>query len=195
MTDKKFDTLLNDLLNKNPTKFIEVFEKAYKNYYSKYGSKEIPNLDIDKLQNQILFDGRHINDYYHSLESVDLWIDKCIDDIRNNLKVISYPLFVHLYLSMIQKGFWNEGLLFKWKLAKEFLLKYEHKFLPFKDEIYSLSLLKDPLNLDDNLLSNYLNNKVHIYIPKTFFDFFIHFLNTNNLILVLDIVNKYMESN
>ena len=35
MTDKKFDTLLNDLLNKNPTKFIEVFEKAYKNYYSK----------------------------------------------------------------------------------------------------------------------------------------------------------------
>ena len=61
-------------------------------------------------------------------------------------------------------------------------------------EIYSLSLLKDPLNLvNDGLLSNYLNNKIHIYIPKTFFDFFIHFLNTNNLILVLDIVNRYFE--
>ncbi len=110
MSDKKFDTMLNDLLNRNPSKFIEVFEKAYKNYYDRYGSKEIPNLDIEKLQNQILFDGRHINDYYYSLDSVDAWIDKCIDDIRNNLKVISYPLYVHLYLSMIQKGYWNEGI-------------------------------------------------------------------------------------
>lgn len=110
MSDKKFDTMLNDLLNRNPAKFIEVFEKAYKNYYDRYGSKEIPNLDIEKLQNQILFDGRHINDYHYSLESVDAWIDKCIDDIRNNLKVISYPLYVHLYLSMIQKGYWVEGI-------------------------------------------------------------------------------------
>ena len=54
-------------------------------------------------------------------------------------------------------------------------------------------MLKEPLNKDDSLITNYLNNKVHIYIPKTFFDFFIHFLNTNNLILVLDIVNKYFE--
>jgi len=73
------------------------------------------------------------------------------------------------------------------------LNKYKNNYLPFADEIYQLYLLKDPINIDDALLSNYLNNKVHIYIPKTFFDFFIHFLNTNNLILVLDIVNKYFE--
>lgn len=38
-----------------------------------------------------------------------------------------------------------------------------------------------------------MKNKIHIYVPKTIFDLFIHFLNTNNLILILDILNKYFE--
>lgn len=138
MNDKKFDALLDDLLEKKPTKFIEVFEKAYKKYYDRYGSKEIPNLDLEKLQNQILFDGRHINDYNYSLESVDAWIDKCIDDIRNNLKVISYPLYVHLYLSMIQKGFWTEGKIGLNKQRSSFRSTNKTIFLSGKRSIYFL---------------------------------------------------------
>jgi len=45
----------------------------------------------------------------------------------------------------------------------------------------------------NHLVSNYLRNKIHIYIPRTIFDFFFHFLNTNNLILIIDILNKYFE--
>ena len=106
MTERKLENILKDILDKNPHKFVEIIENQYKNYREKYGD----NLsDYDKLQTQILFDGRNIKDYSYSLESVDEWIDKCIDDIRNNLNVLSYPLYVHLYLSMIQKNFWSEG--------------------------------------------------------------------------------------
>jgi hypothetical protein len=63
----------------------------------------------------------------------------------------------------------------------------------FKDEVESLRLLKEPLNYNTPILTDYLRNKIHIYAPKTIFDFFIHFLNTNNLILILDILNKYFE--
>lgn len=43
------------------------------------------------------------------------------------------------------------------------------------------------------IVSNYLSNKFHIYAPKTILDFFFHFLNTNNLILILKILDRFFE--
>jgi len=67
------------------------------------------------------------------------------------------------------------------------------KFSSFNNEIENLRLIKEPINYSDPLLSSYMRNKIHLFIPKTIFDFFIHFLNTNNLVLILDILNKYFE--
>ncbi len=67
------------------------------------------------------------------------------------------------------------------------------KFSSFNNELENLRLLKEPINFSDPLISNYMRNKIHVFIPKTVFDFFIHFLNTNNLVLILDILNKYFE--
>jgi hypothetical protein len=78
-------------------------------------------------------------------------------------------------------------------IAKIFFERFNGNFISFKHEIESLMLLKEPLNYNIPILNDYLNNKVHVYAPKTIFDFFIHFLNTNNLILILDILNKYFE--
>jgi hypothetical protein len=75
----------------------------------------------------------------------------------------------------------------------EFFEKFSPRYLSFKDEIENLKLLKEPLNYNSPVLEDYLKNKIHFYAPKTIFDFFIHFLNTNNLILILDILNKYFE--
>jgi hypothetical protein len=82
---------------------------------------------------------------------------------------------------------------YKINVAKIFFERFSCNFISFKYELESLMLLKEPLNYNIPILNDYLNNKVHVYSPKTIFDFFIHFLNTNNLILILDILNKYFE--
>lgn len=70
---------------------------------------------------------------------------------------------------------------------------HSQKYPAFAEEINQLELIKEPFNPSMPIVSDYLKNKVHMYIPRTIFDFFIHFLNTNNLILILDILNKYFE--
>jgi len=79
-------------------------------------------------------------------------------------------------------------------IAKNFLNKFQHKFPAFEKEINAFSLLKEPINNNNPLISNYLENKIHIYVPKTYYQFFFHFLSTNNLILVYNIINKNFEN-
>jgi hypothetical protein len=78
-------------------------------------------------------------------------------------------------------------------LAREFFDRFSPKYVSFADEIEQLGNLKEPLNMNHPILNNYLKNKIHIYVPRTILDFFIHFLNTNNLILIFDILNKFFE--
>jgi transcription initiation factor TFIID subunit 5 len=174
---------------KNPKKFTELIERTTNSFKEKC-NKEIYIKNKDRLR---ILDGSTPSDYFVSLEIVEDWMDKCIDDIRNYVKPFSYPLFVHLYLDLISKDCWGEGKFLNLKLAKRFFEKFSNKYTSFIGELDQLNDLKDPLNMNTPILSNYLKNKVHIYVPRTIFDFFIHFLNTNNLILILDILNKYFE--
>jgi hypothetical protein len=186
--DKILETQLNELMTKNQKKFVELIEKTSNSFKERY------NRDLQFIRNKEIhvLDGSSPNDYYQSLEIIDTWIDKSIDDIRNYIKPISYPLFVYLYLELIQKDHWEEGMIII-NQAKEFFEKFSPQFIVFKEEIETLRFLKEPLNYNLPILEDYLKNKVHFYAPKTIFDFFIHFLNTNNLILILDILNKYFE--
>jgi hypothetical protein len=90
---------------KNNKKFVELIEKATTNFREKY-NKEIYIKNRESLR---ILDGSSPSDFFTSLEIVEDWIEKCIDDIRNYIKPISYPLFVYLYLELILRDFWSEG--------------------------------------------------------------------------------------
>jgi hypothetical protein len=98
------ESQLNELMIKNPKKFIELIERTNCNYKEKY------NRDY-KTKIKIL-DGNNSDDYFNSLDILNNWIDKCIDEIRNHIKQISYPLFVYLYLELINKDLWDEGKIY-----------------------------------------------------------------------------------
>ena len=182
MSDKNIEAQLLELMTKNQRKFAEIIEKSANAFKDRY-NKEIFFKNKDQLQ---ILDGSSFQDYFLSLEMLEEWMEKCIDEIRMYIQPISYPLFVYLYLELILKNMWNE--------AYHFLQKNAPKYPAFKNEISNLALLKPPLNTNTPLISNYLKNKIHIFIPKTTFNFLIHFLNTNHLILILDILNKYFET-
>ena len=186
--ERGLESQLNELMMKNQKKFIELIEKATGNFKEKY-NKEIYSKTKDRLR---ILDGSKPSDYFLSMEFVEDWIDKSIDEVRNHIKQISYPLFVYLYLELILKDLWQDGK-FYLIIAKNFFAKFSGNFTSFKDELAVFELIKEPINFNNPLLSGYLKNKIHLFIPKTVFDFFIHFLNTNNLIIILDILNKYFE--
>ena len=167
------ETGLSELLSKNPKKLQELLDKNYAAFNEKYPKLPLPT-------------SAKIEDYFSSFETVDNWINNCFDDIRNYVKVISYPLYVHLFIDMMLKRLYNE--------SKKFLNKFRHKFPAFENEINSFELLKDPFNKNNSIITNYIENKIHLYIPKTYYQFFFHFLSTNNLILVYNIINKHFES-
>lgn len=177
----KIESQLLDLINTNPNKFTEIMEKATSSFKNIH-KKELILKNKECLQ---LVDGSSTQDYFTSLKSIEDWIQKCIDEISIYIKPICYPLFVYLYLELIVNNHLEE--------AKKFLETNKNKYQAFQSEIDSLSLLKPPLNINNPLVSNYLNNKVHIFIPNETFNFFLHFLNTNRLILVLEILNKHFE--
>lgn len=182
MSDKNIEAQLLELMTKNQRKFTEIIEKSANAFKDRY-NKEI----FFKSKNQLqILDGSSFQDYFLSLEMLEEWMEKCIDEIRMYIQPISYPLFVYLYLELILKNMWSE--------AYHFLQKNAQKYPAFKEEISNLALLKPPLNTNTPFVSNYLKNKIHIFIPKTTFNFLIHFLNTNHLILILDILNKYFET-
>jgi len=83
-----------------------------------------------KNEDQTLKNGSSPEDYFSSLTMIEDWIQKCIDEIRIYLKPICYPLFVHLYLSLLNSKhyahapkFFNDNKLDKTG-DKEFSLNY-----------------------------------------------------------------------
>jgi hypothetical protein len=103
--EKNLEAQLNELMVKNHKKFLELMEKTSQSFKDRCGK----DFSFRNKENFHIMDGSSSDDYFRSLETVENWIDKSIDDIRNYIKPLSYPLFVHLYLDLIQKELWDEG--------------------------------------------------------------------------------------
>lgn len=171
---------LNELMRQDPKKFYNVVQTAMSNFKKKYNEAI-----LSKKEDPTIKDGSSPEDFFSSLIMIEDWIQKCIDEIRIYLKPICYPLFVYLYLNLLNSKHYAH--------APKFFNDNKDKYNAFKDEIQELSLLQYPLDLNNSLVTNYCYNKVHIFIPNETFNFFLHFLNTKRLILILEILNKYFE--
>ena len=180
---------LDELMKKDKKQFCNIISQAMSNYnkYYKDVHKDV-HKEVNALKNEdkSLKDGSSPEDYFSSLTMIEDWIQKCIDEIRIYLKPICYPLFVHLYLNLLSSKS-------HFHYAEKFLNENKDKYIAFKDEIDNLFLLKYPLDMNNSLVKNYLFNKVHIFIPNETFNFFLHFLNTKRLILVIEILNTYFQ--
>ena len=167
--------------NKPHKKATEPLDRSIPLYIDKFTRKPPALNNFEQLQ---ILDGSSPQDYFTSLERLDQWVLKCLDEIRLYIQPISYPLFVYLYLELLFNHS-NEATIF--------LKKYAPKYPAFKSEINELALLKHPINENTPIVNMYLKSKVHLFIPKTTFNFLIHFLNTNRLILILAILNNHFE--
>ena len=178
MDNKELFGYLGSLNQKDFTKFMS---EAALNYENKFSDQII----IDNKEKSSLKDGSLPFHYYESLNLIETWIQKCIDEIRIYLKPICYPLFIHLYLSLINNKYYEH--------SENFLKNFRKNYKAFDDEIEQFALAKGKLDENHPLKKKYIYNKTKIFIPNETFSFFLHFLNTSRLILVLEILNKHFE--
>ena len=168
--------------SKDSKKYLNASNQSQSQHYEKRNNSDLSKYQSNEKSSR---NGNTIEDYFESLRLIEDWIQKCIDEIRIYLKPICYPLFVHLYLDLLKVAPQN--------FAQKFLIDNKDKYIAFKDEINKLMLIQYPLDRNNPLVENYLQNKVHIFIPSGIFNFFYHFLNTKRLTLVLKILNNYFE--
>ena len=170
---------LKNIMISNPKEFTTIMRLAALNYQDTYKKELVIYPDGPSLIN-----GSSPQHYFDSLKRIEDWIQKCIDEIKIYLKPICYPLFVYLYLGLLERH--NEN-------AEKFLETNRVKYKAFDSEINQLALCKFPINPNNPLINQYMGNCVHIFIPNEIFNFFLHFLNTERLILVLEILNKHFK--
>ena len=165
----------------NQKDFNNFLKEAAENYEKIHNEQII----IDNKEKSSLKDGSSPHHYYKSLNDIENWIQKCIDEIRIYLKPICYPLYIHLYLSLINNR--------QYKHSENFLNYFRKTYKAFEEEIEQFALAKGKLDDNHPLKKKYIDNKTKIFIPDEIFKFFLHFLNTSRLILVLEILNKHFE--
>lgn len=95
--EKNLENQLNDLMLNNPKKFLEIYQKLQNQVSEKASSKL-----FKPIFNKQVIDGHSLSDFYMSFDLLTEWLDNCLDDVRNHLNVISYPMYVYLYLLLLK---------------------------------------------------------------------------------------------
>ena len=148
---------LSDLMNTYPREFSNLIGQASLDYQRKYKKILILKGDDPSLK-----DGSSAEHYFDSLKCIEDWIQKCIDEIKIYLKPICYPLFVYLFLGLLEKHTDS---------AHKFLNNNREKYKAFNDEIDQLALCQFPINKNNPLIYKYLYK---ILILLNYYELFLY---------------------
>eukprot|EP01116_Phalansterium_solitarium_P021081 TRINITY_DN6434_c0_g1_i1.p1 TRINITY_DN6434_c0_g1~~TRINITY_DN6434_c0_g1_i1.p1 ORF type:complete len:651 (-),score=33.48 TRINITY_DN6434_c0_g1_i1:10-1962(-) len=124
--------------------------------------------------------------YKQSYIAFKEWIHSSLDIYQQEMVGVLYPVFVHFYLDLIEKGFSS--------LAADFLTsqRREHEAI-FGDEIRRLQGVTTPDNMRDNeLVRTFRGHKYVVSMSRFSCDLMVSFLREKNYMLLLRTINQYV---
>lgn len=125
--------------------------------------------------------------YTVSFETLKKWMSECIDVYRPELYACLWPIYAHIFIQLIHRGFpWD---------AHKFLSKYraEHEML-HKSELLAFQNLTTDSDLQKcDIVRWFLQRKVEIPMSSFAHQLLISFLEENNYLLLLKIVNEHLH--
>jgi len=116
------------------------------------------------------------------------WLMKLIDDYRDELAELMYPVFVHLFLDLVQKQYAVE--------AKEFLANFRHEHEPeHTEELSVLSGVLDAQQLEKNPVSHRFLccAKYRVYLCHDTDKMLTEFLHNKRLHIIVRLINVYID--
>ncbi|KAI5180958.1 transcription initiation factor TFIID subunit 5 [Nematocida sp. AWRm80] len=137
------------------------------------------------VRNACLPDGTSSVDIGYS--KLKQWIEDSLDAFKNDLNNLLFPIFVHLYLDMVSRNRVVD--------ASYLMEQYKEDFTELhSNEIRQLEMVRDMSNIkENNVAIAFLSNKYHLSMGKYAFDLFISFLELNNMVRILKIVNQFLD--
>ncbi|KAG0175245.1 Transcription initiation factor TFIID subunit 5 [Apophysomyces sp. BC1034] len=125
--------------------------------------------------------------YDISYRNLREWIEKSLDWYKPELRSVLFPIFVHAYLDLVSKTLPEQ--------AKHFMDTYkaDHVELHTPD-LNRLETVIDPQHVRENELAQiYRNNKYNLRMSSVPFELFLNYLQDNKFMLLLRIVNQYLN--
>lgn len=133
---------------------------------------------------QAFHDARSPDTYQETFESLKDWIESCLDRYRQELEKIMFPVFVHLFLAMIQKGYNTE--------AKQFFRTYS-KMFKHTEDISQLASIRNWSDFNTDYVENLLQNKFTIQMSRYSVTLLMSFIESSELTLLLSIINQHIN--
>ncbi|KAI4291796.1 transcription initiation factor TFIID subunit 5 [Pancytospora philotis] len=130
-------------------------------------------------------DEKHLSmeDAYVKLK---LWIEDSLDLFKNDLLPLLYPIYLNIYFDMIAAD--------NVDAAKRFFRAYQSDFPDRSEELKIFESINSQQHLHENsLVTGFRTSKYFLVMGRYAYDLLINFLEENNIIYVLKIINQYME--
>jgi len=114
------------------------------------------------------------------------WIEDSLDLFKNDLLPLLYPIFLHIYFDLIARD--------EIETAKKFFRDYRADFPDKTEELRIFESIYAPQHLHENsMVVGFRTNKYFLIMGRYAYDLLINFLEENNLIYILKIMNQHME--
>ena len=117
-------------------------------------------------------------------------IDRTLDDYKEELKQILFPIFIILFLTQVRRGFLVS--------AKAFFDKNREIFKSNNEQLNQELIILESVKTQNDLISSlevdkYLKNKFSIKLSQPAKEILLQFLKFHNLILLMQVVNNNLE--
>lgn len=121
-----------------------------------------------------------------SFLKLKLWIEDSLDLFKNDLLPLLYPIYLHIYFDLMAQDDIDS--------AKKFFALYKENFPDKTEEMRVFESINSAQHMHENALVNgFRTNKYLIVMGRYAYDLLINFLEENNLIYILKIINQHME--
>lgn len=121
-----------------------------------------------------------------SFLKLKLWIEDSLDLFKNDLLPLLYPIYLHIYFDLIAQD--------EFESAKKFFNSYKENFPDKIEELRIFENVNSPQHMHENsFVAGFRSNKYFVVMGRYAYDLLINFLEENNLIYILKIMNQYME--
>lgn len=114
------------------------------------------------------------------------WIEDSLDLFKNDLLPLLYPVYLHIYFDLIGQS--------EITIAKDFFHLYRNDFSDKTEELKVFESINSQQHLHENsFVVGFRTSKYFLVMGRYAYDLLINFLEENNIIYVLKIMNQYME--
>jgi transcription initiation factor TFIID subunit 5 len=125
--------------------------------------------------------------YEASYKSVRSWIESSLDIYKVQLSQILYPLFIHVYLSLVEGNYTEQ--------AKSFMEQFKSDHIDLRrQELLKLSAILNREQMRENEFAQALRqNKTVIEMTSYTFELLLSFLQEKRYVFLLKILNEHIR--